>query len=83
MEVLFAPEVQARLDKIARNSGTGAVELVQRAVAGFVDEVAETSELLGSRYEEVKNGQVELINGSEVFAKLREKSRLRRGVPGE
>jgi predicted DNA-binding protein len=81
VEVLFAPEVQARLDQIARNSGTGAVELVQRAVAGFVEEIGETSELLGARYEEVRSGQVELANGGDVFERLREKSRLRGREP--
>jgi len=71
MEVQFEPAVQAKLDQIARQSGRAATDLVQDAVAGYVDEVAGTSEMLDSRYDDIKNGKVKLIDGEEAFARLR------------
>jgi len=41
MEVHFEPEVQAKLDQMARESGRDAVELVKDAVAGYVEELAD------------------------------------------
>jgi hypothetical protein len=56
---------------------------VQDAVAGYVDELAETREMLDSRYDDIKSGKVELIPGEEVEAYFREKSAAaRRSQPG-
>jgi hypothetical protein len=70
MEVHFEPAVQAKLEQIARESGRAATELVQDAVAGYVDELSETRHLLDSRYDDIKSGKVELIPGDEAFARL-------------
>lgn len=82
MEVQFEPSVQAKLEQMARESGRAAVELVQDAVAGYVDELAGTREMLNSRYDDIKSGRVKLIPGDEVFARLREKSEARRATSG-
>lgn len=82
MEVQFEPNVQAKLERMARESGRAAVELVQDAVAGYVDELASTREMLNSRYDDIKSGKVKLIPGDEVLARLREKSEARRASPG-
>jgi len=82
MEVQFEPSVQAKLERLARESGRAAVELVQDAVAGYVDEFAGTREMLNSRYDDIKSGKVKLIPGDEVFARLREKSEALRAKPG-
>ncbi len=83
MEVQFEPAVQAKLDRIARDSGRDAVQLVQDAVAGYVDELAETREMLDSRYDDIKSGKVKLIPGEELEAYFREKSAAaRRSQPG-
>ena len=74
MEVQFEPAVQAKLEQIARESGLDAVQLVQDAVAGYVDELAGAREMLNSRYDDIKSGKVKLIPGDEVFARLRAKS---------
>jgi hypothetical protein len=74
MEVQFEPAVQAKLEQIARESGLDAVQLVQDAVAGYVDELAGTREMLDSRYDDIKSGKVKMIPGEEVFARLRAKS---------
>jgi predicted transcriptional regulator len=83
MEVQFEPAVQAKLDRIARDSGRDAVQLVQDAVAGYVDELAETREMLDSRYDDIKSGKVKLIPGEELEAYFREKTAAaRRSQPG-
>ncbi|HTW64167.1 MAG TPA: hypothetical protein VME17_06105 [Bryobacteraceae bacterium] len=71
MEVQFEPAVQAKLEQIARESGLDAVQQVQDAVAGYVDELAGSREMLNSRYDDIKSGKVKLIPGDEAFARLR------------
>jgi hypothetical protein len=78
MEVQFEPDVQAKLEQIARDSGRAAVELVKDAVAGYVDELAETRRMLDSRYDDVKSGKVKLIDGEEAFTRLHERIDARR-----
>lgn len=82
MEVQFKPDVQAKFEQMARESGRAAVELVQDAVAGYVDELAGTREMMNSRYDDIKSGKVKLIPGDEVFARLRAKSEARSATPG-
>jgi len=82
MEVQFEPDVQAKLDQLARESGRSAAEFVKDAVAGYVDELAGTREMLNSRYDDIKSGKVKLIPGDEVVARLREKSEALRTKSG-
>ena len=82
MEVQFENELQNKLDEFARQSGRPVGELVQDAVAGYLDELGATKSMLDSRYDDIKSGKVKLIPGEEVFAKLREKSEARRAKAG-
>ena len=81
MEVQFAPEIEKQLNDLAARSGRDASELVQDAVAGFVSEVSEVREMLDSRYDEIRNGTVKLIDGEEAFARLHERIEARRNSP--
>jgi len=78
MEVQFEPDVQAKLEQMARESGRSAAELVRDAVAGYVDELAGTHGMLNSRYDDIKNGKVKLIDGEDAFARLHERIDARR-----
>ena len=82
MEVQFEPDVQAKLDQMARESGRAAAELVRDVVAGYFDELAGTREMLNSRYDDMQSGSVKLIPSNEVFARLREKSEALRAKSG-
>ncbi|HEY2857522.1 MAG TPA: hypothetical protein VGJ21_03850 [Terracidiphilus sp.] len=83
MEVQFEPALQSKLEKIARESGSAAADLIHDAVAGYVDELAETRQMLDSRYDDIKSGKVKLIPGDEVEAYFWEKSTAaRRSQPG-
>jgi len=84
MEVHFTPETEKKLEDLAAQSGRGTVgELVQGVVEGYLDELAQTREMLNSRYDDLKSGRVKPIPGDEVVAYFREKSAAaRRSQPG-
>ena len=79
MEIHLTPELQRKLVDVATKTGREIDALVQEAVAGFVDELTEVRSMLESRYDDVKSGRVEPVDGEEAFARLREKSQSRRG----
>ena len=81
MEVHFTPEIEKKLNDLAAQSGRPADKLVQDAVAGMFDELAETREMLDRRYDDVKSGKVKLIPGEEAFARLHERIEARRNGP--
>jgi len=78
MEVQFTPEIQARLDRLANETGRSKDEFVLDAMAGYFDELAQVQDMLDSRYDDIKSGRVKPIDGEEAFARLREKSDARR-----
>jgi len=82
MEVRFNPDLQAKLDELAIETGRATSELVEDAVLGYFDELARAREALNSRYDDLKSGRVKAIPGDEVIARLREKSAARRPQPG-
>jgi hypothetical protein len=72
MEVHIAPETEKKLIDLAVESGHGTADkLVQDVVVGYFDELAQTCEILNSRYDDLKNGDVKPIDGEEVFESLR------------
>jgi predicted transcriptional regulator len=78
MEVHFTPEVQAKLEQMARDTGRRSDELVENVVADFFEDFAFTRETLDHRYDDLESGRVKPIPGGEVFARLRAKSAARR-----
>jgi predicted transcriptional regulator len=77
MEVHFTPDLEKKLHDLAAETGRRTDELVQDAVAGFVDELAAMKGMLDSRYDDLKSGRVKPIDGEQAFARLREKSQNR------
>ena len=73
MEVHFTAELEKKLNDLAALSGRPADELVRDAVAGMVDELAETRNMLDRRYDDLKSGKVRMIPGDEVEAYFRAK----------
>jgi predicted DNA-binding protein len=84
MEVHFAPETEKKLKDLAAQSGRAtADELVRDVVEGYLDELAQTREMLNSRYDDLKSGRVKPIPGDEIVAWFREKSAAaHRSQPG-
>jgi hypothetical protein len=72
MEVhLNNPDLQAKIDRWVTETGRGPDELVEDAVAGYFDELAQTREMLNSRYDDLKKGKVKPIDGEAFFENLR------------
>jgi predicted transcriptional regulator len=78
MEVHFPPDIQARLDRLASESGRATDELVEDALPGYLDELERTREMLDSRYDDLQSGKIKPIDGEEAFARLKAKSEARR-----
>jgi predicted transcriptional regulator len=78
MEVQFTPDVQAKLDQMARETGRPSDELVQDAVIGLFDELAFTREMLERRYRDLESGDVQPIDGEEAYRRLMAKTEERR-----
>ena len=78
MEVHFKPDVQAKLDQMARESGRPSGELVEDAVIGYFDEVAHTREMLDRRFDDLESGRVKPIDGEEAYRRLLEKTDAQR-----
>lgn len=78
MEVRLNPELQARLDKLSTETGRAMGELVEDAVSGFFDELAQTRQMLDRRYDDLKSGRVNPVDGEEAFARLKAKTEAQR-----
>jgi hypothetical protein len=76
------PDLQAKLDRWVTETGRGPDELVEDAMAGYFDELAQTREMLNSRYDDLKSGRVKPISRDELVAYFREKSAARRTPAG-
>ncbi len=78
MEVHFTPDVEKKLNDLAAQSGRGTDELLQDALAAYFDELVRTRDMLDSRYDELKSGRVEPIDGEDAFARLKAKTEAQR-----
>jgi predicted transcriptional regulator len=71
MEVHFTSETEKRLKDLAAQSERGTDELVEDAMAEYVGELAQTREMVNSRYDDVKSGRVKPLDGEEFFESRR------------
>jgi predicted transcriptional regulator len=81
MEIKFAPDVEKKLKDLAAQSGRGTDELLQDALAGYLDELTQARDMLDGRYDDFKSGKVEPIDGEEAFSRLRAKTEEQRNRP--
>jgi predicted transcriptional regulator len=79
MEVNFRPETKSRLQELAARTGRAPDDLVEDAMAGYLQELAQVREEFDNRYDDLKSGRVKAVDGEEAFANLRRKSEDRRG----
>lgn len=78
MEVHFKPDTESRLQALALKTGRPTDDVVEDAMAGYLREVAEVRDMLDHRYDDIKSGRVNAVDGEEAFARLRRKSEQRR-----
>lgn len=74
MEVHVTPKTAETLNDLATISGRAPEDIVEDALAGYLEEVASVRKTLDSRYDDLKSGRVKPVDGEEVFRGLREKS---------
>jgi hypothetical protein len=77
MEIRFRPETELRLLELASKPGCPIDDLIEGALAGYLEEVVEVRSMLDSRYDEIKSGRVKPIDGKAFFESLRRRERLR------
>lgn len=78
MEIRLTPETEKKLMELSAQSGRATDDLAEDAMAGYLDELLEAREMLESRYDELKSGRVEPIDGEEAFARLKVKTEAQR-----
>ena len=78
MVVNLKPETESRLKELAATSGRAPDELVEDAMAGYLAELTQLRSMLNRRYDEIKNGSVEPLDGEAAFDGIRKKSERRR-----
>src|SRR5438477_1591118 len=78
MEVHLRPETESRIQELAAKTGRAPADLVEDAMTGYLQELAEAREMIDTRYDDLKSGRLKSINGEEAFAALRRKSEARR-----
>jgi predicted transcriptional regulator len=78
VKVRIADATARKLNDLAAASGRAPEEIVEDALAGYLDQVALVRETLDSRYDGLKSGRVKPIDGEEFFRQLRERSQRQR-----
>jgi predicted DNA-binding protein len=73
MEVHSKPETESRLHALASKSGRPTDDLVEDALAGYLEEVEQLRHLLDRRYDEIHSGQVQPLDGEAFFERLRQR----------
>jgi hypothetical protein len=71
MDVPFKPETESRLRELAAVSGRAAGELIEDALAGYLTEMADVRNTINRRYDDLKSGRVQAIEGDKAFDQLR------------
>jgi predicted transcriptional regulator len=78
MVVHLKPETESRLQELAATTGRAPDELVEEAMAGYLAELAQVRNMLDGRYDDIKSGSAQPVDGEDAFAQLRQKSQDRR-----
>ncbi|MGB7284218.1 MAG: hypothetical protein WBE13_18280 [Candidatus Acidiferrum sp.] len=80
MVVHLKAETESRLRQLAETSGRAPDELVEDAMSGYLAELSQVRDMLDGRYDDIKSGRVQPIDGEAAFARVRQKSKDRRGA---
>lgn len=78
MEVNLRPETESRIQELAAKTGRAPADLVEDAMAGYLQELAQVREMIDTRYDDLKSGRAKPLDGEAAFATLRKKSEARR-----
>ena len=70
--------MEKKLNDLTIQSGRRTDELLQDALTAYFDELAQTRDMLDSRYDDLKSGRVKPIDGEEAIARLKAKTEAQR-----
>ena len=73
MELHLTPDLEAKLNQLSAQTGRAKEELIQDAMAGYLAELSQVRDTLDARYDDIKSGRTEPIDGEETFTRLRQK----------
>jgi len=73
MDIHLSADLEARVKQWVSDTGRPADELFEDAVAGYLVDLSQVRETLDSRYDQIKRGEAQLLDGEEVFEELRRK----------
>jgi predicted DNA-binding protein len=74
MVVHLKPETEPRLKELSATTGRAPDELVEDAMTGYLAELIQVRNMLDGRYDDIKSGRVQPVDGEEAFGQLRQKS---------
>lgn len=72
--MLLKPELEAKLDQLASETGRSKSDFVEAALEGYLDELLQIRQTLDRRYDDLISGRVKAIPGDEAFARLMAKN---------
>ena len=78
VEVNLRPEIESRLQELAQQTGRAPKDLLEDAMASYLQELDQVRDMLDSRYDDLRSGRVKAVDGETAFADLRRKSEQRR-----
>jgi predicted DNA-binding protein len=78
MEVRLSPELEAKLNNVVKETGRAVDDLVEDAMAGYLEELSQVRTVLDDRFDDIKGGRVKPVDGESFFENLRRKSQERR-----
>jgi predicted transcriptional regulator len=81
VKVRFRPETESQLQELANKTGRAPNDLIEDAMAGYLEEPSHLRSTLDSRYDDLKSVRVKAVDGEQAFAELRRKSEKRRARP--
>ncbi len=73
MVVHVTPETAKKLNDLAAETGREPDQLVEDALAGYLEELAAARQTLDGRYDDLKSGRVKPIDGDAFFERLRQR----------
>jgi predicted transcriptional regulator len=78
MELHLKPETWSRLQELAAQTGRSPDELVEDAMAGYLQEMAAAREALDRRFDEIESGKVQAVDGEDFFQELGRRGELKK-----
>ena len=74
MAVKLKPETESRLQELAASTGRAPDELAEDAMSGHLAELSQLRDTLDRRYDQIKSGKIQPIDGEDAFTRLRNKN---------